>query len=249
MLNITLVVALLLLLLILPGAIFRRAYHTSLLSNYHYRSSNFSEVVITLGIGTVIQLLSVYTFNFFTDDSIDLGRIGELIISPSRAIFDDINKHLPRILIYNLSVCTVAYLLGRILLRLVLWGQFDFKFQSLKFDNDWHYFFRRKKKKGFVYFKMVSVLVKESNGYNLYHGLYSNYSINSDGSLEFIEILAPRKKFISIDNNLSTDYIRIHADKLLIPYREIANLSISDLSITIKSEYKGSTSGAMGKDM
>jgi hypothetical protein len=234
MLNITLVVALIFLLLILPGAIFRRAYHTSSLSNYHLRSSNFSEIVVTLGAGTVIQLFFLHLVNLCIDRYINFEKIGELLIQPRKELFIHIGVHLSQILLYIVLVYLLSYLIGRLLLLLVLKAELDLQFQSLRFDNDWHYIFSRNLKQKKPDVVVIYALVQIEKGYYLYRGFLVNYSLDSKGELDFIQLVGTGKKLVSHDSNISTVFIPIDDDKLILPYREILNLSVRYFTIDIE---------------
>jgi hypothetical protein len=235
MLNITLVVALIFLLFLLPGAIYRRAYHTSVLSNYQSRSSNLSEIIITLGVGTALQLFFVYLTNASGIGHINIGKIGDLLIKPDRELFTDISSHLFQILLYNISVYSLSYLLGRVLLRFVLKQGLDLKFQSLKFDNDWHYLFSRNLTKEKPHFVVISALTKIDKGYYLYSGILLDYSRASNGDINYIELIGARKKIVLNDGSkVKSNPTHIEDDKLILPYREILNLSVRYITLDIE---------------
>lgn len=96
MLNFSFNVILLVLLIILPGAIFRRAYNSTKLSNYHSRSSTFSEIVFTIGVGTLFQVLGIFIVNKsnYVSCAVDLVVLGKIVTSPTILEFQNVSNHI-----------------------------------------------------------------------------------------------------------------------------------------------------------
>lgn len=236
MLNITFSVALILLLFILPGAIFRRSYHSSHFSNYHLRASNFAEIVITLGIGVFVQAIGVFflkIINLITPFyQVDFNKIGELLTAPTPSTFSSIGNNIGKILLYNVCLCIAPFVLGRFLMYKVLSGHLDYKWPMLRFDNEWNYIFSGKVivNKYDELIKYINILVEIDNEFIIYSGIVSGYTLKTDGALELIEISRVKRKIISKadhDNHITTKEYKFNVHKLFIPYQNIKNFSIT----------------------
>ncbi len=238
MTNITFGVALIIILIILPGGIFRRAYLSSEFSNYHLRASNFSEIVFTIGMGVLMQCIGILFVKYLVSRyTIDFNIIGQLLTSPSQTTFKAIGDYITPIFFYNISLCIFGFILGRALMYFVLTRRLDEKVLMFKFDNEWNYIFTGKlfaRKKNDEIFKYVNVCVAIDDSFVVYTGFLRDYWLNSTGQLEIIELTKVKRKVIDRknvegveqNNPPHTEY-KFEVDKLLIPYSQIKNFSIT----------------------
>ncbi len=110
MTNITFGFALIIILIILPGGIFRRAYLSSEFSNYHLRASNFSEIVFTIGVGVFFQCLGLIFVNFIIPKYyVDFEIIGKLLTVPDPNTFVSIGKSITQIFLYSFFFVRFAF--------------------------------------------------------------------------------------------------------------------------------------------
>lgn len=239
MTNITFGFALIILLIILPGSIFRRAYLSSEFSNYHLRASNFSEIVFTIGVGSLFQGFGITIVKYFIPYyDIDFQIIGKLLTATDVATFKSVGNYSTQILSYNMIVCVVCFVVGRGLMYFILTRRIDEKKLTFKFDNEWNYIFSGKsfaRKKEDEVFKYINVCVGIDENFIIYSGFLTDYWLGKDGQLEIIELQKVKRKIINRKyenlglentNNEHSEYNFV-VNKLLIPYTQIKNLSIT----------------------
>ena len=239
MTNITFGFALIIILIILPGGVFRRAYLSSEFSNYHLRASNFSEIVFTIGVGVLFQCLGLIFENLFISKYyVDFEIIGKLLTAPDPNTFVSIGKSITQIFLYSFLLCAFCFLTGRISMYIILTRRIDEKMLIFKFDNEWNYIFSGKsfaRKKEDEIYKYVNVCVSIDDTFVVYTGFLTNYWLGKEGQLEMVELKKVKRKIInrsceSLEGEMQkpthTEY-HFNISKLLIPYSQIQNLSIT----------------------
>lgn len=235
MTNITFGFALIIVLIILHGGIFRRAYLSSEFSNYHLRASNFSEIVFTIGVGIIFQALGILFVNFIVPIYfVDFELIGELFTNPNAHTFKNIEHCITQIIFYNLVLWTFCFIVGRTVMYVVLTRKWDEKKVVLRFDNEWNYIFSGKpfaRKKEDEVIKYVNVCVSMDKDFVIYTGFLTDYWLGKDGQLEMVELKKVKRKIFNRSNEESLNgnhaEYNFGVDKLLIPYSKIQNLSIT----------------------
>jgi hypothetical protein len=105
----------------------------------------------------------------------------------------------------------------------------------LRFDNKWNYIFSGKpfaKKKEDEVYKYVNICVSIDDTFVVYSGFLTDYWIGQDGQLEIVELKKVKRKIIDKsyepnDNEINHTEYDFVVSKLLIPYKQIQNLSIT----------------------
>ena len=236
MTTITFGFALIIILIILPGGVFRRAYFSSEFSNYHLRASNFSEIVFTVGVGIFFQALGILFVNYLVPYYyVDFMLIGKLLTNPDHATIAAIGNYIPQIFFYSVFLCFGCFATGRGLMYVVITQRLDEKIPLLRFDNKWNYIFSGKpfaKKKEDEVYKYVNICVSIDDTFVVYSGFLTDYWIGQEGQLEIVELKKVKRKIIDKsyepnDNEINHTEYDFVVSKLLIPYKQIQNLSIT----------------------
>lgn len=205
--------SLFLLLLILPGIIFRYFYRKGFWKSPVALSSFFNEFLYGIAFSLVIHLfiyktilLLGYSYNFYIVISILAGNISDnnlLDISCNiRSFFDEI-------LIYFLSIFLFSTILGLFLHSVIRELKLDLKFKIFRFKNDWYYAFYGEKSiidnlenKSFIekllisrknidkalnkLYIFISVVVVIGEKQVLYKGTLQNFYFDNKGNLDRI---------------------------------------------------------------
>jgi len=239
MLNFSFNVILLVLLIILPGAIFRRAYNSTKLSNYHSRSSTFSEIVFTIGVGTLFQVLGIFIVNKsnYVSCAVDLVVLGKIVTSPTILEFQNVSNHIGKILCYNIVVSLISFITAKTLQFIIIRYDWDERFEFLKFENEWFYILTGK-----LHYvdsntsaaKYVNVLVAIEENFIIYSGILTGYT-EIDGKIELLRIVGVKRKLIPHigegNNEIAAKEYKMNVDELYVPYSKILNFSITHYQI------------------
>jgi hypothetical protein len=252
--------ALLIALLILPGAIFRYGYArgswgwTSPISFRSISDELAYSAVFAVGLHFLWQLLS-RIFGYSADFrslvallSGSFGLHGERYEQAIRSIAD----HPTAIAIYFLSLACGSAAMGRASHRLVRATRLDLSTQIFRFRNEWHYLLTGE----VLSFKEVSLESREVDGVYLsavvdhskdtylYRGIVEDWSFDQNGRLETIRLRLTHRRLLSQDRSQAhtegtgaeippdARYYKIHGDLFVLRYSEIKTLNLDYFSLS-----------------
>ncbi|MES2512897.1 MAG: hypothetical protein V4580_02080 [Bacteroidota bacterium] len=239
MFNLSIGICIIILLFLVPGALFRKAFNSVKLSDYHIRASSFSEIILTIALSLFIQFLGLVLLegldllcpNMY---QVDYHVVSSIISSKNENVFQPLEDHLILIVSYQIVLNIICILSARLLLGFIINNKLDQRFKFLRFDNEWHYILSgRHLNPNKEVVKYANVLVDMEEFYLIYTGFLADYSVDKEGNLKLIELERVKRKVISKDektDNTTKEYI-FNVDSLFIPYDKILNFSITYFNI------------------
>lgn len=252
--------ALLIALLILPGAIFRYAYArgswgwTSPISFRSISDELAYSAVFAVGLHFLWQGVSRlfgYSADFYSLVALLSGSFGIHGERYERAI-RSIADHPTAIAIYFLSLACGSAVAGRATHRLVRSTHLDLRTQIFRFKNEWHYLLTGE----VLSFKEVSLKQREVDGVYLsavvdhskdtylYRGIVEDWSFDQDGRLETVSLSFTHRRLLSQDRSQAhtepageeippdARYYKIHGDLFVLRYSEIKTLNLDYFSLS-----------------
>lgn len=241
MLNLSISICIIILLLIVPGALARKAYSSVRLSDYHKKASSLSEIVLTIALSILIQFIGIMFIElidlmFKCKYTIDFKSILSLLSYSNTSKPDvllNLEAHFKKIILYQLILYALCILVSRWILNFVINRKYDQKYPFLRFDNEWHYILTgRLVNPNQEVLKYANILMDiDDTSYIIYSGIIKDYSLNKDGELNIIELFKVKRKIISKDSphRPLEDTFRVHS--FFIPYANIRNFSITYIDI------------------
>ena len=252
--------ALLIALLILPGAIFRYSYArgswgwTSPVSFRSISDELAYSAVFAVGLhalwsylgGLLGYRVAIRALISFLSGS--FGPRGELFQTSMSAL----TAHPAAIVTYFLSLAFVAALTGRLAHAAVRKTKWDLRTQIFRFKNEWHYLLTGEA----LSFKEVSLqsrdvdgvylsaVVDHSKDSYLYRGIVEDWTFDRDGNLETIALSNAHRRLMSQDRPQAhteqpgaqippdSRYYKIHGDLLVLRYTEIKTLNLDYFALS-----------------
>jgi hypothetical protein len=252
--------ALLIALLILPGAIFRYGYArgawgwTSPVSFRNVSDELAYSAVFAVGLHLTwngIASLFGYSTDFASLVVLLSGNFGDNGERYEVAI-QSIAGHPAAIGLYFLSLTLVASILGRMAHAAVRQFQWDLQTQIFRFKNEWYYLLTGEA----LSFKEVSIEPREVDGVYLsavvdhskdsylYRGIVEDWTFNADGSLATISLSNAHRRLLSDDKRSphtelpgepiepDSRYYKIHGDLFVLKYAEIKTLNLDYFALS-----------------
>lgn len=248
--------SIIIILLLIPGLLLRRAYYSFSFSR-HYIPDNLTSDLINAIVPSFIIHFSLVLF-LAHSSKIDFTILGVLLssCSDSKVIGDcytNISENLDKILKYNCSIWLISILIGHFLRIVVKACKFDIKIKAFRYQNEWHYIlsgeicqfpsYPSKEDNKEIEFKILDVLVKGDKKPIIYTGILVDYQLSKDGNLdtvilsnvkrrsvEKIEIttpLDPKKDYPHpVESKLITKDYKIPGAVFAIPAINIININI-----------------------
>ena len=221
--------------LIVPGIIFKRFYFQGPFSK-QFSSGLFADRIITsLFWGIIVQIFSMLIYSRIINLKYEEFKQKALVNYNhivSNQIPDLSYPHLQHILSYLLFSVVLASLLGYVLYKLIRFLRVDLKVSAFRFNNHWHYYFKgeilktkefKHHRKGRVLSTEVDVVVKNDDGKtNMFSGLLTQYILDSKGELNTL-YLTESKRYSAPDRTLAKI---IPGDLFVIPYSNVLNLNV-----------------------
>lgn len=243
MFNLSLGICCIILLFLVPGALFRKAFNSVKLSDYHVKASGFSEIVLTIALSVFIQFLGlavVHFLDFYIPNmhQIDFHAVTNLITSKDENVFIPLEQHALLIISYQITLYVLCVIIARFFLGIIINYKLDQKFNFLRFDNEWHYILSgRTINPNKDILKYANVLVDMDDFYLIYTGFLADYNLDKTGNLKLIELEKVKRKIISKDQDKEpeTKEYKFNVDSLFIPYDKILNFSITYYNIELKT--------------
>lgn len=217
----------------IPGFLFRRAYFQGGFSKQFDSKSWSHTLFYSIILGLFIEIITLYIFNKFCDGinskslfefytKISTHKIPEWILDVSV---------LKLLLYYFLVLLTVSVVSGLMCWYTVRLLKLDRRMKFLRFANHWHYYFKGEIKDfsefnhltGRFQCTNVDVLVNTEDGNTiLYSGFLNDHTIdNSTGNLEALYLTYTRKYDIPTQS-----WRDIPGSVFIIPYSKVVNLNL-----------------------
>jgi hypothetical protein len=246
---------LLVLVILLPGLVFRRFYYTEEFSKQYFKSSFLDIVISTLLPALFLHLLWSFCAPFF-GSSVSVIIVGQLLTSneyPETA-FQNIQDNIGNIGFYYSTIIAAAVLLGSLSKYIIRKLQIDTRFKIFRFRNYWHYLLKGEffdfprasfdlerdsvKEIELIY---VDALVEIQAGTILYEGVLVDYELAQDGGLEQIQLKSSQRRFIrdgndNLDILLERNNYEIPGHILVLPYQHIVNMNLSYYKLSKDTE-------------
>ncbi|MBK7967504.1 MAG: hypothetical protein IPK08_00515 [Bacteroidetes bacterium] len=245
----------LLILILLPGFVLRRAFFDSqkgsLEANYFY-----SSLVWALLISFCFTLPQFRFYNYFIEpyfikDNLaiyypDVFKI--LGLEADKDKYDSIDSHPIRFGCYFLIVCIFAFTIGRLLQYCVVKWKIDIKVRSLRFKNSWYYhltgivcqFEDNKIKPKDVVLTEIHILINVGDANVVYRGIVADYKLDGD-DLDYIVLTDVTRRRLVVDfggNEISNHQKALNnpshvvaGDTMIFKYSNIINLSLTYLTL------------------
>ncbi len=199
--QITLGFFLILILIVLPGLIFRRLYFYGEFSKQFHSDYSFIKVLSLSAVPGLVIFIVIYLFydNFISE--IDIGSVIDKlkeINDPSFSFRKSNEIPLRQLINFKASpfigfLYLTSFLIGALAGRFVRITKLDTKFKLLRFKNYWFYFFNglhtdfkkmrhlRQKNKKHIFTK-ADILIDFNNKPELYSGIIEDYELDSNSS-------------------------------------------------------------------
>lgn len=240
--------ALVLLLLIFPGILFRYAYLSGPYSRKNFQSSLSDEIVLSLIPAFFIQTVTYLLCELVLKINIDISLLMRLVSQVSmieKSEFEIIEDSILLFLVYNIITCSFGFLSGKIFRNLVAKNSWDIKFHSLRFNNEWYYLLsgriidfrnnaRNSKKINMV---RVDVLTESQGTTIIYSGILREFYLSKADGLDRIFLTnvyrrklvddSPRELTAPVEEEFDERYYKMPGDIFVIPYHQIRNINIT----------------------
>ncbi len=238
------------LMLLMPGIIFRKGYLSGEFSR-EYTVQDFFELLINTLLPSLffylLGLLIASLLGYYCNIKILLGLLSsdnELLKSSLR----NIENHKIEILIFHLFTYIIAFIAGLCLKNLTIKRRWDSKSSFLKFDNIWHYLLTAK----FIEFPRSQIkltdnidiidftyvyAVEEIGGKAyIYNGILVDYELSKDGGLNLIYLKGAERTDFQDDANS----LKIDGNILILKYENIININLSFITTYKEIQEDGS---------
>lgn len=240
--------ALVLLLLIFPGILFRYAYLSGPYSRKNFQSSLSDEVVLSLIPAFLIQTLAYVIIEPVSGTDVDVSlliRLVSQVSSVSSAEFNTIESSLLLFSVYNIITCSFGFLSGKLFRNFVAKNNWDIKYHSLRFNNEWYYLLSGRiidfpgnvGDSRNINMVRVDVLSESQGNTIIYSGILREFYLSKADGLDRIYLTnvyrrkltddSPRELTAPIEQEFDDRYYKMPGDIFVIPYQQIRNINIT----------------------
>jgi hypothetical protein len=194
--------ALLIVMILLPGVIFRASYLHTAYGKKTFRSSFLDELLLSVVPTLLIQVLGYSAVELILQN-VDEHLLYLLIINNDKAIEYGLSgKSVFLFSLYNLCIYIVSWYMGSIARKVVIRRKLDIKYPILRLHNDWHYIFSglmldfpgQPGDSNDVSTIWVDVLVESKAGEIIYSGFLEQYVLSKEDGLDRIYLTAVRRR-------------------------------------------------------
>lgn len=249
--------ALVLLLLVFPGILFRYGYLNGPYSRKNFQSSITDEIVLSLIPAFLIQSAAYTIIEPILGFDINLSLIFR-IISDIKLIespeYTNIEHSIVWFSIYNIVSCSFGFLAGKIFRNMVFRYNWDTKYHSLRFNNEWYYllsgrildFPHNTGNSKEIDFVRVDALCESKDSTIIYSGILREFYLSKAEGLDRIYLTnvyrrkleddSPRELTVPLENEFDNRYYKMPGDVFVIPYNQIKNINISYYIIEFEAE-------------
>ena len=229
--------------ILLPGIIFRASYLNTGYSRKTFKSSFSDELLFSLVPAVLIQITG-YGFVEFVFGNVNESLLYLLLINNDKAaiqILDGSSVFL--FVLYCAVIYMVSWCLGLFARKIVLKHKLDILYPMLRLHSEWYYIlsgtilefpdqFGQPVGKCNIW---LDVLVDSKAGNIIYSGVLKKYILGKDEGLDRIYLAVVERKFLktnSIDIKLegfpidANNSYFLSGEYLIIPYSEIRNINV-----------------------
>jgi len=218
--------------ILIPGFLFRKIYFQGTFSKQFDSKSWSHSLFYSVLFGLILNFVA-YNYYEYLFLKIDYSTCLHFYNSITK---DTINEkdieafEIVSVYKYLAVLYGTAIIISWVLYLVVRNFKLDRRFESLRFANNWHYYFKGEIKdfkefslsKGKCSVVTVDVLVKsEKDGSNLYSGLLTSYLLDGNGVLESISLT--QAQIFKKEQRVFKD---IHSTVLIIPNSTILNINL-----------------------
>lgn len=240
--------ALVLLLLIFPGILFRYAYLSGPYARKNFQSSISDEVVLSLIPAFLIQTLGYIVFEHLFRINIDISLLIRLVSQLSlitASEFDIIEKSILLFSLYSILTCLFGFFSGKVFRGLVARYSWDIKYHSLRFNNEWYYllsgrildFPGNNGNSQKIDLVRIDALCESQGNSIIYSGILREFYLSKADGLDRIHLSnvyrrkltddSPQEYTAPIEKEFDDRYYKMPGDIFVIPYQQIKNINIS----------------------
>lgn len=231
-----------LLLMLVPGFLFRRLYYSGEFSKEYFKQ-NFTDYLFpSLIISLLIHLMCqgfIRIFGYTTSLwplFLLVGSNGSS--SETGFAFLQIYQNIYPLFFYFAFTAFTGAVLGQLGKYTVRKLKLDRKYKLFRYQNEWHYVFTGE----ILDFpniagqtdvqpevQYVDALVKTAEGSVLYSGYLSHYVLSSSNGIDYLYLSDVKRRYLKDDqpHENADPYYYMPGDFTIIPYREILNLNIT----------------------
>lgn len=247
--------AVLILLLLFPGILLRFAYLGGPYSRKNLQTSLVDELLLSLIPAIILQTVGFWFVEHVVGRDIDLGLLYQLITGPSPAFaqpidFQRIETALIFFSTYHLTLFAIAIVAGRCFRQLVTRYNWDIRYHSLRFNNEWYYLLSGRildfpdmpGDSESIDFVLVDVLTETKEGSYLYCGVLQKYYLSPTQGLDRIYLSNVYRRLLKDDRTdppadftaKETDarYYTMPGDLFVVPFAQIKNLNMTYYTLT-----------------
>lgn len=233
--------AILIVILLLPGFVFRFSYLSESEKKIDPKLSFLDEIFFYIVLSFIIQTpIYLLIDNFICD--VDENKFYLLLINNEKvAINNSITSfEIGKFFLYTLLVSSVSFALGRIVRYFVLINNWDLKFQFLKIYSHWYDFFEGRillnsnlpNRENVI--PSLDILVENKDGNYLYSGLLKDYVLGENDSLECVYLTYVMRRNLADDDTpeisdeeIDKRYYYMPGDYFMIQGSQIVNINIT----------------------
>lgn len=235
--------ALVLVVILLPGIAFRKAYFSQEFSN-QYTINDFFQLFGNTFIPSIILYLAAFPIVTLAGYTYNLKTLIGLISSNDTLISESVNKveeFKIEIILFQLVINASSFVIGYYLKNYFVANSYDSKIEFLRYKNIWHYMLSAK----FINFERsqislntnkvedvdityVDALVTVGDKVFIYNGILVDYQLAPEGHLDLIIIKEVQRK--QIDQNGFKD---IDGHVVILKYDSIINLNLTFIDATV----------------
>lgn len=239
------------LVLILPGILFRFSYLKGPYSKQNFKPSTIDEIIWAIVPSIFFHMLGYMVIDLFTSHRVNFKLLFLLMSSSLEAIDNEvIHRNIYLFILYLSAILLFSFLFGLFIRRIVILLKLDYKSNFFRINNDWYYILtnslydkRRSEtpnQGAATEFIQVDVLVKADKDYYLiYSGILSDFFLSKEDGLDKICLVEVYRRRFSDDleeevqeggismQQLGDRYYNMPGDLFVIPYSQILNLNIS----------------------
>lgn len=220
--------------LIVPGIIFKRFFFQGAFSG-QFNSGLFADRIITsLFWGILVQIIAVLTFSRFINISYKDWRsmLQKLYLNVVNNKLPEITAdQLLNVLFYAIYSVSLAAILGFFIYKIIRALSLDLKIPAFRFLNQWHYYFKGEilhtpefkiTNRGNVISTEVDLMLKNDDGRsNLFSGLLTQYALNTKNELETLYLTGATRY------SQSQHIVKhIPGDIFIVPFSTVQNINI-----------------------
>lgn len=247
--------------MVAPGLTFFRAYYTDVFSISYSRLTITDQIFRSVVPTITTQVIFIALINWLTCWVVRLDVIGMLLLGAKedatiKEAFSVIQKSLPLVIAYHLSLILLGLLLGWFSRRIVRHFKLDRQYHWLRFDNKWHYILSgevvefgenkpephtdteagRVEGLAFKTFQSVDdfdlvfidTIVSLSEGDAVYSGVLFSYDLDKDGGLSSIQLKGAQRKNITLGATVKRTLLHEKDRGMVSAYKETELTTLTD---------------------